>query len=75
MTFFFNGGLEQAHTKEDRQLVPSPRVPTYDLKPEMSADGVAKAVSLGGGPVAREIKNGWMEEHYSLALVFSTFGI
>ena len=45
MTFFFNGGLEQPHAKEDRKLVPSPRVPTYDLQPEMSAHGVAEAVS------------------------------
>ena len=44
VTFFFNGGLEPPHPKEDRQLVPSPKVPTYDLQPEMSADGVAKAV-------------------------------
>ena len=47
VTFFFNGGLEKAHPKEDRQLVPSPRVATYDLQPEMSADGVAVAVSHG----------------------------
>jgi 2,3-bisphosphoglycerate-independent phosphoglycerate mutase len=38
VTFFFNGGLEQPFPGEDRILVPSPRdVPTYDLKPEMSA--------------------------------------
>lgn len=46
MTFFFNGGLEQAHEKEDRRLIPSPQVATYDLQPEMSAAGVAKAVSV-----------------------------
>ena len=48
VTFFFNGGLEKAHSKEDRELVPSPKVATYDLKPEMSADGVAVAVSCHG---------------------------
>ena len=37
VTFFFNGGREQAYEGEDRILVPSPKVPTYDLKPEMSA--------------------------------------
>ena len=37
VTFFFNGGKEQAQIGEDRILVPSPAVATYDLKPEMSA--------------------------------------
>ena len=37
VTFFFNGGREQAYEGEDRILVPSPKVATYDLKPEMSA--------------------------------------
>ncbi|MCI5916089.1 MAG: 2,3-bisphosphoglycerate-independent phosphoglycerate mutase [Bacteroidales bacterium] len=37
VTFFFNGGREQAFEGEDRILVPSPKVATYDLKPEMSA--------------------------------------
>ena len=37
VTFFFNGGREQAFPGEDRILVPSPKVATYDLKPEMSA--------------------------------------
>lgn len=32
--------------KEERSLVPSPKVPTYDLQPEMNAAGVAKAVSI-----------------------------
>lgn len=44
VTFFFNGGLEQAHEKEERHLVPSPRVATYDLQPEMNAAGVALAM-------------------------------
>jgi 2,3-bisphosphoglycerate-independent phosphoglycerate mutase len=42
VTFFFNAGREQPFQGEDRVLVPSPKdVPTYDLKPEMSADQVA----------------------------------
>ena len=37
VTFFFNGGREQPYNNEERILVPSPKVATYDLKPEMSA--------------------------------------
>ncbi len=37
VTFFFNGGIEAPNENEDRILVPSPKVETYDLKPEMSA--------------------------------------
>ncbi|HKB59608.1 MAG TPA: 2,3-bisphosphoglycerate-independent phosphoglycerate mutase [Gallionellaceae bacterium] len=37
VTYFFNGGREQVYPGEDRVLVPSPKVATYDLKPEMSA--------------------------------------
>jgi 2,3-bisphosphoglycerate-independent phosphoglycerate mutase len=37
VTYFFNGGQPLPYSKEDRIVVPSPRVPTYDLKPEMSA--------------------------------------
>ncbi len=37
VTYFFSGGKEQAYQGEDRILVPSPKVATYDLKPEMSA--------------------------------------
>ena len=44
VTYFFNGGVEKPYTGEDRVLVPSPKVPTYDLKPEMSAAGVTDAV-------------------------------
>ena len=44
VTFFFNGGVEKPFEGEDRLMIPSPKVPTYDLQPEMSADGVAKAV-------------------------------
>ena len=44
VTYFFNGGVEQPFPGEDRILVPSPKVATYDLKPEMSASGIAQAV-------------------------------
>ncbi|PNT93901.1 2,3-bisphosphoglycerate-independent phosphoglycerate mutase [Clostridium thermosuccinogenes] len=37
VTFFFNGGVETVYEGEDRALIPSPKVATYDLKPEMSA--------------------------------------
>ena len=40
VTFFFNGGIEKPFEGEDRILVPSPQVATYDLKPEMSAQEV-----------------------------------
>jgi len=40
VTFFFNGGVEQPNEGEDRILVPSPQVATYDLQPEMSAQEV-----------------------------------
>jgi 2,3-bisphosphoglycerate-independent phosphoglycerate mutase len=40
VTYFFNGGKEQPYPGEERRLVPSPKVATYDLAPEMSAAGV-----------------------------------
>ncbi len=40
VTFFFNGGVEEPNKGEDRILVPSPKVATYDLQPEMSANTV-----------------------------------
>ena len=40
VTYFFNGGHEQPFPKESRKLIPSPKVATYDLKPEMSAPAV-----------------------------------
>ena len=49
VTFFFNGGAEKQYKGEDRILIPSPKVQTYDLKPEMSAievtDKVVKAIN------------------------------
>ena len=44
VTFFFNGGVEKQFEGETRFMVPSPKVPTYDLKPEMSAQGVCEEV-------------------------------
>lgn len=41
VTFFFNGGREQVFEGEERVMVPSPKVPTYDLQPEMSAPELA----------------------------------
>ena len=50
VTFFFNGGVEKPNALEDRILVPSPQVATYDLQPEMSAYSVTEEV-------VREIKS------------------
>jgi 2,3-bisphosphoglycerate-independent phosphoglycerate mutase len=51
VTYFFNGGIEPAWPGEDRQLVPSPKVATYDLQPSMSAvgvtDGLVAAIESG----------------------------
>ena len=51
VTYFFNGGREQPYTGEDRIMVPSPKVATYDLQPEMSApeltDKAVEAINSG----------------------------
>lgn len=44
VTFFFSGGREEPYVGEDRILIPSPKVPTYDLKPEMSAHEVTDKI-------------------------------
>jgi 2,3-bisphosphoglycerate-independent phosphoglycerate mutase len=44
VTYFFNGGVEKAWPGEDRRIIPSPKVATYDLKPEMSAAEVTDEV-------------------------------
>ena len=44
VTYFFNGGQQEPHSGETQMLIPSPKVATYDLKPEMSAPAVADAV-------------------------------
>ena len=51
VTYFFNGGREVPWPGEDRLLVPSPKVATYDLQPEMSAPGVTDALveAIGSG--------------------------
>ncbi|KAI8819706.1 BPG-independent [Fimicolochytrium jonesii] len=45
VTFFFNGGTEAQYPLEDRVMIPSPKVPTYDKQPEMSAIEVAQKVA------------------------------
>jgi 2,3-bisphosphoglycerate-independent phosphoglycerate mutase len=47
VTFFFNGGKEEPFTNEQRVLIPSPKVSTYDMQPEMSAPEVSLAVQKG----------------------------
>lgn len=51
VTFFFNGGREEPFENEDRELIPSPKVKTYDLQPEMSAveltDKLVEAIESG----------------------------
>jgi 2,3-bisphosphoglycerate-independent phosphoglycerate mutase len=51
VTYFFNGGVEAAWPGEDRLLVPSPKVATYDLQPSMSAPGVTDGLveAIGSG--------------------------
>ncbi len=51
VTYFFNGGVEPAWPGEERRLIPSPNVATYDLQPEMSASGVTDALveAIGSG--------------------------
>ena len=59
VTYFFNGGLEPPYPKEERLLIPSPRVATYDLKPEMSAAGVTAGLlkRLKKSPPALSVVN------------------
>ncbi|PST81731.1 2,3-bisphosphoglycerate-independent phosphoglycerate mutase [Pedobacter yulinensis] len=52
VTFFFSGGREKEFAGEKRILVPSPKVATYDLQPEMSAAGITEAI-------VEELKTGW----------------
>jgi 2,3-bisphosphoglycerate-independent phosphoglycerate mutase len=49
VTYFFNGGEEQPFAGEDRAIIPSPKVATYDLQPEMSADEVTDTVVARAG--------------------------
>ena len=52
VTFFFSGGREKEFENEKRILIPSPKVATYDLQPEMSAAGITEAV-------IKELNSGW----------------
>lgn len=52
VTFFFSGGREQPFENEKRILIPSPKVATYDLQPEMSAAGITEAI-------CKELESGW----------------
>jgi 2,3-bisphosphoglycerate-independent phosphoglycerate mutase len=52
VTFFFSGGREKEFNNEKRILIPSPKVATYDLQPEMSAKQIADAICI-------ELNNGW----------------
>ena len=52
VTFFFNGGVEKQFEHEERHLIDSPKVATYDLQPKMSVHGVAEKVAA----VVREAK-------------------
>lgn len=52
VTFFFSGGREKEFDNEKRLLIPSPKVATYDLQPEMSAEGIRDAI-------IPELKSGW----------------
>jgi len=68
VTFFFNGGVEKAFPGEDRDLIPSPKVATYDLQPEMSSvevtdNAVAKITSGGYNVVILNYANCDMVGH------------
>ena len=52
VTFFFSGGREKEFEREKRIMIPSPKVATYDLQPQMSAPEIAEAI-------CRELETGW----------------
>ncbi|WP_443938305.1 2,3-bisphosphoglycerate-independent phosphoglycerate mutase [Pedobacter sp. MW01-1-1] len=54
VTFFFSGGKEAEFPNEKRILIPSPKVATYDLQPEMSAQGITDAIT-------KELETGWAD--------------
>jgi len=54
VTFFFSGGRESEFNNEKRILIPSPKVATYDLQPEMSAAGITEAITA-------EMEKGWAD--------------
>jgi 2,3-bisphosphoglycerate-independent phosphoglycerate mutase len=55
VTYFFNGGIEKPFSGEDRALIDSQKVATYDLAPEMSAAGIADAVIKGISDTAFDV--------------------
>jgi len=55
VTYFFNGGIEKPFSGEDRALIDSQKVATYDLAPEMSASGIADAVIKGISDTAFDV--------------------
>lgn len=67
VTFFFNGGIEEPKVNETRLLVPSPKVKTYDLQPQMSApevgDAVLKAMDEAYDFIVVNFANGDMVGH------------
>jgi len=67
VTFFFNGGVEEPVPNESRVLIPSPKVKTYDMKPEMSApqvgDAVLTAMDEGYDFIVVNFANGDMVGH------------
>jgi hypothetical protein len=67
VTFFFNGGAEDALENETRILIPSPKVKTYDKQPEMSAqavcDAVLKGIESGQDFIVVNFANGDMVGH------------
>ncbi|HEY0177473.1 MAG TPA: 2,3-bisphosphoglycerate-independent phosphoglycerate mutase [Pedobacter sp.] len=54
VTFFFSGGREQPFENEKRIMIPSPKVATYDLQPEMSAQGITDAIT-------KELETEWAD--------------
>lgn len=67
VTFFLNGGIDEPYENETRVLVPSPKVKTYDMQPQMSApavgDAVVKAMDEGYDFVVVNFANGDMVGH------------
>ncbi|NUQ29447.1 MAG: 2,3-bisphosphoglycerate-independent phosphoglycerate mutase [Acidobacteriaceae bacterium] len=55
VTYFFNGGIEKPFAGEERELVPSKKVATYDLAPEMSAEGIAEVVEKAVNDTAFDV--------------------
>jgi 2,3-bisphosphoglycerate-independent phosphoglycerate mutase len=67
VTYFFNGGREKPFDGEEREMMPSPKVATYDLQPEMSASGICdiviKGIESGFDLIVVNFANGDMVGH------------